>query len=122
MNMNRLMIATFALLMLFAYSCGNSNSAKEEHMHSESDGHNHTTEMVSEQKLSLKDIRNEKGELTDEAGNIITGCPMHKEMIGSVGDLCPKCNYMEMIPITWSMEGVEAVKVTNLPDYNPPAK
>ena len=118
--MNKLTIVVFVSLMLFAYSCGNNNSAIKEYNHSEGDGHNHTTEMVNEQKINLKDIRNEKGELTDEAGNIIVGCPMHKEIIGSEGDMCPKCNYMEMVPITWSMEGVEAVRVTSLPDYNPP--
>ena len=71
------MTIAVASLTLFMYSCGNSNSAKEEPTHSESNGHNPTTEMVNEQKSSLKDIRNEKGELTDEAGNIITDA-LHK--------------------------------------------
>ena len=55
-----------------------------------------------------------------EIGEIITGCPMHKEYIGKKGDKCPKCNYNEMIPITWSMEGIDTVRVTTLSDYNPP--
>lgn len=54
------------------------------------------------------------------ADNAIFGCPMHKEMIGSQGDRCPLCNYMEMIPVTWSLDGIDTVRVTSLPDYNPP--
>lgn len=49
------------------------------------------------------------------------GCPSHKEMIGSEGDMCPKCGYMTMIPITWDITGVDTVRVTTLADYNPPA-
>ena len=33
---------------------------------------------------------------------------------------CPKCNYNEMIPVTWSLEGIDTVRVTTLSDYNPP--
>ncbi|MDX9749682.1 MAG: hypothetical protein RBT71_01190 [Flavobacteriales bacterium] len=54
------------------------------------------------------------------ADNTIYGCPMHKEMIGGQGDRCPKCNYMEMIPVTWSLDGIDTVRVTSLPDYAPP--
>lgn len=54
------------------------------------------------------------------ADNTLHGCPMHKEMIGSQGDRCPKCNYMEMPPVTWSLEGIDTMRVTSLPDYNPP--
>jgi len=53
--------------------------------------------------------------------HLITGCPGHKEMIGSQGDMCPKCEYMVMIPITWDITGVDTVRVTALADYNPPA-
>jgi len=56
------------------------------------------------------------------AKDILYGCPMHKEMIGSKGDMCPKCNYMELVPVTWSLEGIKTVRVTTLPDYNPPKK
>lgn len=115
MHAKKFKVITFASFVLFMYSCGNTNSTKE------ADGHNHT-EMVSNQKESLQDIRNEKGELIDETGNVVVGCPMHKEMIGSEGDMCPKCDYMTMVPITWSMEGIEPVSVTSLPDYNPPTK
>ncbi len=120
MKASKWITALIALLTLFAYSGGNDNPAQEESLHTEDDGHNHSIELEGGQTVNLKDIRNERGELTDEEGNIITGCPMHKDMIGSVGDLCSKCNYMEMVPITWSMEGIEAVQVTTLPDYNPP--
>ncbi len=59
-------------------------------------------------------------EASTMADNTIYGCPMHKEMIGSQGDRCPLCNYMEMIPVTWSLDGIDTVRVTTLPDYNPP--
>lgn len=59
-------------------------------------------------------------EASTMADNAIFGCPMHKEMIGSQGDRCPLCNYMEMIPVTWSLDGIDTVRVTSLPDYNPP--
>ena len=91
--------------------------------HDEGDGHDHATEQVVEkpaEKITAKD-RNEKGELIDAHGHLITGCPGHKEMVGSEGDMCPKCEYMTMIPITWDITGVDTVRVTTLADYNPPA-
>lgn len=105
-------IAALASIAMFAASCGNSNS------HNQHEGHNHATETTHTDTNS--NSHNEKGELIDAAGNIITGCPMHKEMVGSKGDKCPKCNYMEMTPITWSLEGIDTVRVTTLSDYNPP--
>lgn len=53
---------------------------------------------------------------------VLYGCPMHKEMVGSAGDRCPLCNYMEMVPVTWSLDGVETVRVQSLPDYAPPTE
>lgn len=115
MKTNKLIIAAFASLILFAYSCSDENKgANDAHVHTEGDGHNHI------ETVAVKaNITNEEGQLIDAAGNLITGCPTHKEMVGSVGDKCPKCNYMEMVPVTWSLEGIDTVRVTNLPDYNP---
>lgn len=107
-------IAALTSIVMFATSCGNNNS------HNNHEGHNHRTETTKTETNT--DNRNEKGELVDASGEIITGCPMHKEMIGSKGDKCPKCNYMEMVPITWSLDGIDTVRVTSLPDYNPPTK
>lgn len=122
MKANKFLIAVFTSLSIFIYSCGNNNATMDEHKHTDGDGHNHATEQVEEQpagQVAATD-RNNKGELVDASGNVIVGCPMHKEMIGSEGDLCPKCNYMKMVPITWDMTGVDTVRVTTLPDYNPP--
>lgn len=117
MKASKLTIIAFASLAIFMYSCGNNNSAKDEHGHHQNDGHNHSE--ITQESTSN---RNDKGELTDASGNIITGCPMHKEMIGSEGDLCPKCNYMKMPPITWDIAGIDTIRVTSLPDYNPPTE
>lgn len=57
------------------------------------------------------------GQVVDENKKLITGCPLHKEMIGSEGDKCPKCDYMTMIPITWSLKEIDTIRVTSLPDY-----
>lgn len=119
--MKKLLVGTFASLAIFLASCGgDAKTAKDGH--AEEDGHNHATEQVDKsiQQVEVKD-RNEKGELIDAHGHLITGCPSHKEMIGSEGDMCPKCNYMTMIPITWDISGVDTVRVTTLADYNPPA-
>lgn len=102
-------LASIAIAMVIT-SCGNNNS------HNEHAGHNHANATTT----TKSDNRNEKGELVNASGEIITGCPMHKEMIGAKGDKCPKCNYNEMIPITWSLEGIDTVRVTTLLDYNPP--
>lgn len=45
---------------------------------------------------------------------------MYKEMIGSKGDECPRCNYKEMVPVTWSLAGIDSVRVAPFPDYDPP--
>lgn len=122
--MNKLMISALASLAIFLTACGGVTKAgKDGHAHTEGDGHNHATEQQVEKssdKIVTKD-RNEKGELIDAHGHLITGCPGHKEMVGSEGDMCPKCEYMTMIPITWDIVGVDTVRVTSLPDYNPPA-
>ena len=86
-------IAALASIAMFVASCGNSNS------HNQHEGHDHATETAVSNTETQKANRNEKGELIDAAGNIITGCPGHREMIGSQGDMCPKCDYMTMIPI-----------------------
>lgn len=39
------------------------------------------------------------GQVVDENKKLITGCPLHKEMIGSEGDKCPKCDYITMITL-----------------------
>ena len=124
MKVNKLLIGAFASLAIFLASCGgDTKTAKDGHAHTEGDGHDHATEQVVEkpaEKITAKD-RNEKGELIDAHGHLITGCPGHKEMVGSEGDMCPKCEYMTMIPITWDITGVDTVRVTTLSDYNPPA-
>lgn len=117
MKIGKILTIALASLMLFMYSCGNNNSAKDKNVHTENNGHNHS-EMLEAKTSS----RNAEGQLIDISGNIITGCPGHKEMIGSQGDMCPKCDYMVMIPITWDITGVDTVRVTTLPDYNPPKK
>ncbi|WP_374507086.1 hypothetical protein [Flavobacterium sp.] len=109
MKIRQITIIALASVAMFITSCGNNNSQNEH------EGHDHPTETVTK-----SDSRNENGELVDASGEIITGCPMHKEYIGKKGDKCPKCNYNEMIPITWSMEGIDTVRVTTLSDYNPP--
>lgn len=111
MKTSKLKIAMLASLVIVMTSCGNNESG---HIHQENVDQNHET-------LSNSN-RNNNGELIDANGEIITGCPQHKEMIGSEGDLCPKCNYMKMIPITWSIEGIDTVRVTSLPQYSPPVE
>jgi hypothetical protein len=123
MKVNKLLIGAFTSLAIFLTSCGgDTKTAKDGHVHTDGDGHDHATEQVDKpvEKVALKD-RNEKGELIDAARTLITGCPGHKEMVGSEGDMCPKCEYMTMIPITWDITGVDTVRVTTLADYNPPA-
>ncbi|KFF25691.1 hypothetical protein [Chryseobacterium vrystaatense] len=104
-------------------SCGTGDKKeKNSHTHTDGDGHHHT--QAAENKKTTKKINqyeNELGQALDKNGKFITGCPSHKEMIGSEGDTCPKCGYMTMLPITWSLEGIDTVRVTSLPDYNPPA-
>ena len=124
MKVSKLLIGAFAsLTILLASWGGDTKTAKDGHVHTAGDGHDHATEQVVEkpaEKIAAKD-RNEKGELIDAHGHLITGCPRHKEMVGSEGDMCPKREYMVMIPITWDITGVDTVRVTALADYNPPA-
>lgn len=123
MKLNKFMIAVFASIAIFASSCGTDNKKAEvAHDHNTGDGHSHTE--VVEKKVAVGKVNkyeNELGQALDKNGNFITGCPAHKEMIGSQGDKCPKCNYMTMIPITWSLEGTDTLRVTSLDDYNIPA-
>lgn len=122
--MNKLLIGAFASLAILLASCGgDTKTQNDKNIHTEGDGHNHATEQVAgkpAEKIAVKN-RNEKGELIDAHGHLITGCPGHKEMVGSQGDMCPKCDYMTMIPITWDITGVDTVRVTTLGNYNPPA-
>ena len=123
MKVNKLFIGAFASFAILVSSCGgDTKTAKDGHVHKDGDGHNHGTELVkkSAEKTASKE-RNEQGQLVDAKGHLIMGCPSHKEMIGSEGDMCPKCGYMTMIPITWDITGVDTVRVTTLADYNPPA-
>ena len=117
MTIGKIITVAVASLTLFMYSCGSNNSAKDGTIHTQNDGHNHS-EMVETKAGN----RNSEGQLIDANGNIITGCPGHKEMIGSQGDMCPKCDYMVMIPITWDITGIDTVRVTTLADYNPPKR
>ena len=93
------------LLIFIISSCGNTNKNDHQKKHLkttvETEAHEHSVDKQAEATLY--------------------GCPMHKEMIGVKGDRCPLCNYNEMIPITWSLNGVDTVRVTSLPDYNPPS-
>jgi hypothetical protein len=122
MKLNKFIIAVFASIAIFASSCGTDNKKNEvAQAHNTDDGHNHTE--VVEKKAAVGKINkyeNELGQALDKNGNFITGCPAHKEMIGSEGDKCPKCNYMTMIPITWPLEGIDTLRVTSLDDYNIP--
>jgi len=114
MKVNKLMIGVFASLAILVSACGGDTKTVK-------DGHDHSTEVVvgkpAEKTVSNK---NENDQLVDAAGDLIVGCPMHKEMIGSEGDMCPKCNYMKMVPVIWSLDGIDTVRVTTLADYNPP--
>lgn len=110
MKINTSIIGAFASIAILLSSCGSdTKTAKDGHVHTEDDGHDHTEMVV-----------NNLGQLLDQSGDVIVGCLAHKDMIGSIGDKCPKCDYMEMIPITWSLEGIDTVRVTTLPDYAPP--
>ncbi|WP_394776118.1 hypothetical protein [Flavobacterium sp.] len=97
------MMAIVAPTALFASSCKNDND-KYKDAHKENNSvEQHQIEYEGVQKDTLKKINqyeNELGQALDKNGKFITGCPSHKEMIGSKGDKCPKCVYMTMIPIT----------------------
>jgi hypothetical protein len=122
MKLNKIMIAVFASIAIFATSCGSDNKKVDGAQEpTEGDGHHHTE--VVESKAATKKMNlyeNEFGQALDKNGNLITGCPSHTEMIGIEGDKCPKYGYMTMIPITWPLEGVDTVRVTSIADYNPP--
>lgn len=113
MKVNKLLIGAFATLTIFLAACGNDNKTVKDDLSKE-----HVEKPIV--KTEVKD-RNKEGQLIDKAGHLITGCPGHREMVGSSGDMCPKCDYMTMIPITWDIAGVDTVRVTTLADYNPPA-
>lgn len=107
---------TIAVRATLISSC--TSNTKEVHENGEAHSH---TEVVEDKKTMDKDLQ-ESVMLLDSTGKVIYGCPAHKEMIGSEGDQCPKCNYMELIPVTWSLEGIDTVRVTELHDYNPHQK
>ena len=118
MKLNKFTIAVLASIAIFASSCGSDNK-KMKDTHNEV--HNHAEDVVNKDTVKkMNKYENELGQALDKNGKFITGCPSHKEMIGSKGDKCPKCGYMKMLPITWSLEGVDTLRVTSLPDYNPP--
>ncbi len=127
MKTNKFSISLLGWLALIASSCSNSSEShknQEQHTSTKTDTspdvHAHTHDHAHQISSKKNGQRNDKGELIDAAGNLIMGCPSHKEMIGTKGDMCPKCGYMTMIPITWDITGVDTVRVTSLPDYNPP--
>lgn len=123
MKINTFKAIMIASISVVTYSCGSGDKKeKNAHAHTNGDDHHHT-EAVENKKITKKNNKyeNELGQALDKNGKFITGCPSHKEMIGSEGDTCPKCGYMTMLPITWSLEGIDTVRVTSLPDYNPPA-
>jgi hypothetical protein len=124
MKINNFMIAIVASVIVFASACSSENTnTKSGHEHQDGDAHKHTE--VAENKGVTKKTNkyeNELGQALDKDGNFITGCPSHKEMIGIEGDQCPKCGYMTMLPITWSLEGIDTIRVTSLTDYKPLVK
>lgn len=121
MKINKFRAALFTTTIVLISSCSSDKKAENNHSHTDGDGHNHT-EVVDNKKdkKKINTYENELGQALDKNGKFITGCPSHKEMIGSEGDKCPKCGYMTMLPITWSLKGVDTIRVTSLPDYNPP--
>jgi hypothetical protein len=123
MKLNKLMTAVLASIALFASSCGSENKKmKDVHNHDDGVVQNHI-ENEGVQKDTAKKVNtyeNKLGQALDKNGKFITGCPAHKEMIGSQGDKCPKCDYMTMIPITWSLQGIDTLRVTSITGYNPP--
>ncbi|SFN40988.1 hypothetical protein SAMN05421594_2654 [Chryseobacterium oleae] len=123
MKINTIKIILFTLIAVLASSCGSSDKKeKNTHSLSEGDGHHHTKALENKETTKkINKYENELGQALDKNRKFITGCPSHKEMIGSEGDTCPKCGYMTMLPITWSLEGIDTVRVTSLPDYNPPS-
>ena len=119
MKVNIFAIALFASIAIFASACGNDDN-KEKDANKHTDSHNKTEVLESKEATKNNNkYENDLGQVVDKNQNLITGCPLHKEMIGSEGDKCPKCDYMTMIPITWSLKGVDTVRVTSLPDYSP---
>lgn len=120
MKVNQFKVALLAIVSVLAISCGNTNPApKEVHDHKDHKDHIVASENTTSQEKVNK-FENELGQALDAHGTLLMGCPIHKEMIGVKGDKCSKCDYMEMLPITWPLQGIDTVRVTNLPDYNPP--
>ncbi|MFA4869949.1 MAG: hypothetical protein WC623_17255 [Pedobacter sp.] len=118
MKVNKFTIAAFALIAIFAASCSSDNN-KEKHIHTDGHGQTEVVESKDITTITTNEYENEFGQVVDKNQNLITGCPLHKEMIGSEGDKCPKCDYMTMIPITWPLKGIDTIRVTKLADYNP---
>jgi hypothetical protein len=125
MKLNKFIIIVVASIALFFSSCKNDNSTTKDAQNHSNETEQHQTESEGVQKDTLKKVNkyeNEMGQALDKNGKFITGCPSHKEMIGSKGDKCPKCGYMTMLPITWPLAGIDTVRVTSLSDYNPPVE
>lgn len=97
-----------AMVILLTVSCSDANNKGS----SGQSGSNATGSSKEESQSTIK-TRNEEGELIDPAGNVITGCAGHKEFVGYSGDMCPKCENMVMIPITWDITGIDTVRVTS---------
>lgn len=123
MKSTQFLVALLAISSLFVVACGNNNKASQEaqeHM----DHKDHKDPIVNSENTTpdgkINKYENELGQALDAHGTPLMGCPIHKEMIGVKGDKCAKCDYMEMLPITWPLQGIDTVRVTSLPDYNPP--
>ncbi|MDA6068375.1 hypothetical protein NJT12_01960 [Flavobacterium sp. AC] len=120
MKLNKFVIIILASITVFASSCG-SDTKKINDTDNTDNLHNNAEDAEKKDTVEKTNkYENELGQALDKNGKFITGCPSHKEMIGSKGDKCPKCNYMTMMPITWSLQGIDTVRVTSLSDYNPP--
>lgn len=109
MKKNKWMLIVAFGMLFGLYACNTSEKSET----------SSTTDEEQSELLAGND-RNEKGELIDANGHLIMGCPGHKDMVGSEGDICPKCGSMKLIPITWDISGIDTVRVTTLPDYQVP--
>lgn len=115
MNTTNFITILVSLMGILATSCGNnSTSPIEVHKHVE-----HVVETTNTTiNNQVNKYQNELGQALDRHGNILMGCPIHKEMIGVQGDQCPKCDYMEMLPVTWSLQDIDTIRVKSIPNYN----
>lgn len=103
---NKVALLSLTFTSILITSCGD-NTPKKSYTHQE--------KIKTSSKTNKHE--NELGQALDAKGTLLTGCPIHKEMIGVEGDQCPKCDYMTMLPITWPLQGVDTIRVKTLPDY-----